>query len=166
MKSTFVQEDMAAISIPAEIAAELSSLAAQATRGVGGELVTVSLWRPDRQDLVRVFSNQPEIYRLGGISSELGADWVRKCVVEQVSFLAEDEDAINSDAFEHHDVLAGLGLSAAINAVITDAGEFLGCLNLLDRAGAYSPVNVAVANAHALKFATVMRALQALLPAE
>ncbi|MCO4253730.1 GAF domain-containing protein [Pseudarthrobacter cellobiosi] len=166
MKQPFVYEDIAAIRIPAQIAEELRSLAAEARQRLGGELVTVSLWRSDYQDLVRVFSNQPEIYRPGGISRELGADWVRKCVVEQVSFLAENEDTINSDAFENHDVLSALGLGAAINAVITDAGEFLGCLNLLDRAGAYSPADVAVADTYARKFAPVVQQLQTLLPAE
>ncbi|MET3708841.1 hypothetical protein ABIB17_003490 [Arthrobacter sp. UYEF6] len=166
MKQPFVHEDIAALRIPAQISAELCSLAAEAGQGVGGELVTVSLWRPDSQDLVRVFSNRPKVYRLGGISRELGADWVRKCVMEQVSFLAEDEDAINSDAFENHDVLAGLGLGAAINAVIAEEGDFLGCLNLLDRSGAFSPAHVAVADIYAREFAGVLRPLQAPLPAE
>jgi hypothetical protein len=82
------------------------------------------------------------MYPVGGISSELGADWVQRCVVRMESFIAADENGIKSDAFEHQDVLEQLGLEAAINAVIVKDAYFLGCLNLLSGKGSYDQRSV------------------------
>jgi hypothetical protein len=116
----------------------MESVADAAGRLVGGQLITVSFWRPATQDLVRVYSNMPRLYRRGGISSALGAEWMRRCVGQLELFLAEDKDAINSDAFEHQETLGALHLEAAVNAVAAKDGMFLGCLNLLGRRGSYT----------------------------
>jgi hypothetical protein len=153
------EEEYAEIPLPAAASAKLADIAASATADVGALLTTISLWRPGTRDLVRAFSTMPGLYRLGGISSELGEDWLQHCVVQQESFLAPDQGAIDSDAFEHQDVLGALHLGAAINAVIVHNGRFLGCLNLLDVAGAYSEPSVRRAEAYAEQLAEVLRAL-------
>ncbi|OOP61104.1 hypothetical protein BMF89_13965 [Arthrobacter sp. SRS-W-1-2016] len=153
------EEEYVEIPLPAAASAKLADIAASATADVGALLTTISLWRPGTRDLVRVFSTMPGLYRLGGISSELGEDWLQHCVVQQESFLASDQGAIDSDAFEHQDVLGALHLGAAINAVIVHNGRFLGCLNLLDVAGAYSEPSVRRAEAYAEQLAEVLRAL-------
>jgi hypothetical protein len=153
------EEEYAEIPLPTAAAAELADIAGSATADVGALLATVSLWRPDTQDLVRIYSNMPDLYRVGGISRELGEDWLQQCVVRQESFLAADEAAIGSDAFEHQDVLGALKLGAAVNAVIAVDGRFLGCLNLLDVAGAYSDSSVERADAYAARLAETLREL-------
>lgn len=115
------------------LAESLSSI----IQNLGATLVTVSLWRPATRDLVRVASSLPGVYRVGGISSGLGADWIERCVVKQQSYVADDAASMESEAFEHHDVLAALRLGAAINSVVTSDGVFLGCLNALGPAGAF-----------------------------
>ncbi|MBT2554512.1 hypothetical protein [Arthrobacter sp. ISL-5] len=137
-----VTESLAELAIPAGAALALESVAAASARRVGGRLITISLWRPSTRDLVRVYSNMPRLYRIGGISSALGADWTRRCVARLESFLAEDEDALDSDAFEHQDMLGALHLEAAINAVVARDGVFLGCLNLLGSKGSYTQRSV------------------------
>ncbi|MFF2296763.1 hypothetical protein [Arthrobacter sp. NPDC058127] len=153
------EEEYVEIPLSAGASAKLAGIAASATADVGAMLTTISLWRPGTRDLVRVFSTMPELYRVGGISSELGEDWLKRCVVTQESFLASDQGAIDSDAFEHQDVLGALNLSAAINAVVVHNGRFLGCLNLLDVAGAYSESSVRRAEAYAARLAETLRAL-------
>jgi hypothetical protein len=137
-----ITESLAELTVPAGAALALESVAGAAARLVGGRLITVSLWRPSTRDLVRVYSNMPRLYRVGGISSALGADWTHRCVVRLESFLAEDEDALGSDAFEHQDMLGALHLEAAINAVVARDGVFLGCLNLLGSKGSYTQRSV------------------------
>lgn len=153
------EEEYVEIPLSAGASARLADIAASATADVGAMLTTISLWRPGTRDLVRVFSTMPELYRVGGISSELGEDWLKRCVVTQESFLASDQGAIDSDAFEHQDVLGALNLSAAINAVVVHNGRFLGCLNLLDVAGAYSESSVRRAEAYAARLAETLRTL-------
>ncbi|WP_284756001.1 hypothetical protein [Arthrobacter sp. efr-133-R2A-120] len=153
------EEEYVEIPLSAGASARLADIAASATADVGAMLTTISLWRPGTRDLVRVFSTMPELYRVGGISSELSEDWLKRCVVTQESFLASDQGAIDSDAFEHQDVLGALNLSAAINAVVVHNGRFLGCLNLLDVAGAYSESSVRRAEAYAARLAETLRTL-------
>ena len=153
------EEEYVEIPLSAAASAKLADIAASVTADVGALLTTISLWRPETRDLVRVFTTMPELYRVGGISSELGEDWLQHCVVHQESFLASEQEAIDSDAFEHQDVLGALNLGAAINAVIVDNGRFLGCLNLLDVAGAYSEPSVRRAETYAAQLVEVLRAL-------
>jgi hypothetical protein len=137
-----ITEILLELAIPDQAALAPESAAGAAARLVGGRLITVSLWRPSTGDLVRVYSNMPRLYRIGGISSALGTDWTRTCVGQLESFLAEDEDALGSDAFEHQDMLGALHLEAAINAVVARDGAFLGCLNLLGAKGSYTQRSV------------------------
>jgi hypothetical protein len=154
------EEQYAEVPLPAAASARLADIASAVTADVGALLTTISLWRPVTQDLVRIYSTMPELYRVGGISRELGGDWLQQCVMRQESFLASDQAAIESDAFEHQDVLGALNLSAAVNAVIVDDGRFLGCLNLLDVAGAYSASSVESAEAYAARLAPILSVLQ------
>jgi hypothetical protein len=155
-----VPETIIEFTVPHPAALVLKTVAGTALRSVGGRLVTVSLWRPASQDLVRVYSNMPRIYRLGGISSALGAEWTRRCVGQLESFLAEDEHAINSDAFEHQDTLGALQLGAAVNAVVVKDGAFLGCLNLLASRGSYTEESVRAAATLTAELADVLTELR------
>ncbi|MEY9775528.1 hypothetical protein [Arthrobacter sp. MW3 TE3886] len=146
--------------IPRQAVLAMESVANAAFHLVGGRLITVSLWRPAMQDLVRVYSNMPEIYPVGGVSSALGAEWTRRCVGQLESFLAEDEHAINSDAFEHQDTLGALQLEAAVNAVVAKDGTFLGCLNLLGSRGSYTEQSVRDADNLAGQLADILTALR------
>lgn len=151
------EEEYVEIPLSAAASAKLADIAASVTADVGASLTTISLWRPATRDLVRIFSTMPELYRVGGISSELGEDWLQQCVERQESFLASDQSAIDSDAFEHQDVLGALNLGAAVNAVIVDDGRFLGCLNLLDAPGAYSESSLQRAEAYAAQLVETLR---------
>jgi hypothetical protein len=154
-----ISESIVELAIPSSAGLAMESVADAAGRLVGGRLITVSLWRPATQDLVRVYSNMPRVYRRGGISSALGAEWMRRCVGRLESFLAEDEDAINSDAFEHQDVLGALHLGAAVNAVVAKDGVFLGCLNVLGSRGPYTQRSVLEAENLAAGLVDVLREL-------
>lgn len=156
-----VHEEVAELAVSDDVAAELHDIAVEAAEVVGAQLVTVSLWRAGCSDLVRVYSSRPHVYQLGGISAGLGAAWVAQCVVEQRSFLGSDEDGLTTDAFEHQEVLAELNLTSAVNAVIIDDSQFLGCLNFLDASGVYTDVSVEQADVFARRLAPVLRRLSA-----
>jgi hypothetical protein len=155
-----ISETIIEFTVPRQAALAMESVANTALRLVGGQLITVSLWRPAMQDLVRIYSNMPRIYRVGGISSALGEEWTRRCVGQLESFLAEDEHAINSDAFEHQDVLSALHLDAAVNAAVAKDGAFLGCLNLLGSHGSYTQESVRDADTLAAGLADVLAELR------
>ncbi|MFG2106494.1 DMT family transporter [Micromonospora chersina] len=154
-----VDEDVVELAIPPAEAEALQAIVGRAVERVGARLATVSLWRPQTEDLVRVYTSMPGVYRPGGVSAELGDDWVRQCVVRQESYVAETPSDLESDAFEHQDTLAALRLGAAINAVVAADGRFLGCLNLLDSPGSYGAEDLAAADAAAHELADVLARL-------
>jgi len=156
-----VHEEVADLTVPPELAAALAAVAVEAADAVGAQLVTVSLWRPESADLVRVYSSRPHVYQLGGISAELDDAWIEQCLVGQRSFLAAGEVAFTAETAEHVGVLTVPNLTAAVNAVIVDAEGVLGCLNFLDAAGVYSEVSVEVADVFAARLAPVLRSLAA-----
>ncbi|WP_054010098.1 DMT family transporter [Arthrobacter sp. ERGS1:01] len=156
-----VVEDVIDLAIREEQANALSDAVAKAVEQVGARLATISLWRPATADLVRVYTSLPEIYRLGGISAELGEDWTQQCVVRLESFIAESPAELQTDAFEHHDTLAALRLGAGINAVIDQNGHFLGCLNLMDSPGSYTHEHLRTAQAIADGLAPVLAEISA-----
>ena len=151
-----VVEDIVELAIGSEQDAALHAAVTGAVERIGARLATISLWRPTSADLVRIYTSLPEIYRLGGISAELGAEWTQQCVVRLESFIAESPADLQSDAFEHHGTLAALRLGAGINAVIQQHGRFLGCLNLMDSPGSYSHEHLRVAEAIADGLAPIL----------
>jgi hypothetical protein len=155
-----ISETVVELNLPDSAGLTMESVADAAARSIGGRLITISLWRPATRDLVRVYSNMPRLYRPGGVSSALGADWTRRCVGQLESFLAEDKNTINSDAFEHQETLAALRLESAVNAVVVKAGVFLGCLNLLDSKGSYTSQSVSAAQHLAASLGDVLRSLE------
>nr|WP_256127726.1 DMT family transporter [Arthrobacter sp. SDTb3-6] len=142
-----VVEEVVALSLKQEQSDALRDAVRQAVDHIGARLATISLWRPARGDLIRVYSTLPDIYRFGGISAALGDDWSQQCVVRLESFIAESPAHLQTDAFEHHETLAALRLGAGINAVIQLNGRFLGCLNLMDSPGSYSKEDLTAASA-------------------
>ncbi len=153
-------EDVAVVPLSPDLAAQVSEIAIEAADAVGAQLVTVSLWRPEFDDLVRVYSSRPHVYRLGGISSELHPNWVEQCVIGQRSFLADDEVDGLSDGVERHGVLTAPNLTATVNAVIVDDAGFLGSLNFLDASGVYTSASVEAADVFAARLAPVLRRLE------
>lgn len=155
-----VSETVVELNLPERAVAAMASVADAAARSIGGRLITISLWRPVTKDLVRVYSNMPGVYRPGGISSALGADWTRRCVDQLESFLAEDESIINSDAFEHQETLGALRLESAVNVVVAKTDIFLGCLNLLDSKGSYTSQSVSAAQHLAAPLRDVLQSIE------
>lgn len=158
-----VHEEVAELTVPPDLATAMGEIATEAADAVGAQLVTISLWRPEFFDLVRVYSSRPHVYQVGGISADLGSDWVEQCAVERRSLLAADESGANTDAFGYQNALAALNLTAAINAVIADGSEFLGCLNFLDSSGVYTEASVAQADVFAARLAPLLRRVVASL---
>ena len=58
-------------------------------------------------------------------------------------------------------MLTELNLTSAVNAVIIDDSQFLGCLNFLDASGVYTDVSVEQADVFARRLAPVLRRLSA-----
>jgi hypothetical protein len=152
-------EDKAELHLPDDVTTQLHDIALEAADAVGAQLVTVSLWREESADLVRVYSSRPHVYQLGGISSELDPNWIEQCVSGQRSFLAAGEAGLATAPVEHHGVLTAANLTAAVNAVIVDDAGFLGCLNFLDASGVYTAESVEVADGFAARLAPVLRRL-------
>jgi len=156
-----VHEEVAELTIAPDAAASLSSIASEAADAVGAQLVTVSLWRSEFSDLVRVYSSRPHVYQLGGISADLGDDWIEQCVVGHRSYLGANEAIRAADSLEPQNVRSALNLTAAINAVIIDEWGFLGCLNFLDASSVYTEASVEIADAFAARLAPVLRRISA-----
>ena len=159
-----VREEIADLTVTADEVDHVHAIAVEAAGAVGAQLVTVSLWRAESADLVRVYSSRPHVYRVGGISADLSADWIQHCVFDQRSYLADEGGGIHADAFEHSDHLDSFELAAAVNAVVADDGDFLGCINFLDAAGTYSESSLTTADDFAHRLVPLLRQLRAEQP--
>ena len=150
-------EDVADLDLSEDVTSQLRRIAIEAADAVGAQLVTVSLWREEFDDLVRVYSSRPHVYQLGGVSSDLDTNWALQCVIRRQSLLSDDE----AGDFEHEGVLTAPNLTATVNAVIVDDAGFLGCMNFLDASGAYTEASVKQADVFAARLAPVLRRLSA-----
>ena len=111
---------------------------------VGHQLYTLLVLSPDGTEVQRIHSSNPEAYPLGGRKRMGPTPWGTHVLQEQRPWMCNDAEGIRW-AFPDHALIASLGLQSSVNVPVLYAGRTLGTLNILDRAGAYSPEAMDVA---------------------
>ena len=112
---------------------------------VGAKLFTLMAFDSSSQEGSRIYTNMPDAYPLFGNKPLPEGAWTEKVIGAQEIFVANDIDAI-AEVFADHEKIQSLGCGCVINVPVVTAGNLLGTINCLDRAGTYTPEKVADAS--------------------
>lgn len=125
------------------------ALDAALARHVGHRLLT--LLCTDGDEVARVYSNMPDVYPVFGRKPMGVTPWGDLVLRRQLPFLGRDREAIKW-AFFDHELIASIGLNAAINIPVVYDGETIGTINLLHEEFFYEETHVEIAR----KFAPLL----------
>jgi hypothetical protein len=107
----------------------------------GHRLLTVMRYRPETDEVERVYTTDATSYPVGGRKLKRDTAWSRQVLGAGEPYFANDERGIRA-AFDDADKILALGLGAVINVPVRQAGRVVGTLNFLREAGGYSPADV------------------------
>lgn len=110
----------------------------------GHRLYTLLTVTADGTEVERIHTSDPAAYPLQGRKRMGPTPWGAHVLKGQRPWMCNDVDGIRW-AFPDHALIEGLGLASCINVPVLYAGRTLGTLNILDRAGAYTPEHMDVA---------------------
>lgn len=110
----------------------------------GHRLYTLLTVTPDGTEVERIHSSNPAAFPLQGRKRMGPTPWGAHVLKGRRPWMCNDAEGIRW-AFPDHELIASLGFESSINVPVLYAGRTLGTLNILDRAGAYSPEKMDIA---------------------
>ena len=107
----------------------------------GHILFTVLLHHPRQRESERFYTNMPEAYPIGGRKPVTDSPWMQRVVHGGQPYIGRTRDDIR-DVFFDYELIWSLGCESVLNMPVRWAGETLGTLNLLHRAGHYTEADL------------------------
>ena len=107
----------------------------------GTILFTVLIHHPGLGRNERFYSNQPGLYPVGGSKPVTDSAWMRQVIGEGRPYIGRTRDDIRT-AFFDYELIWSLGCESVLNMPVRWAGQTVGTLNLLHRAGFYTENHV------------------------
>jgi hypothetical protein len=137
---------VAAISEAREPDAVWRALDELADAVVGHTLFTVTTVDEPAGLVRRAYSNRPDEYATSGTKPLRGntGDWFATVFENRRTFVANTIEDI-AKVFPDHELIASLGCGSVVNLPIVLEGELVATINLLHKAGYYTPERVTVA---------------------
>lgn len=130
-----------------DVKAEADAVFAALHRRLPVKLFTVTVHDPDAALARRAYTSHPVEYPVSGTKPVTRDPWHAVVIEGRKSFVANTPEGY-SGLFPDHAVIAALGCGSVINVpVIRDDGAVVATVNLLDRAGYFTPDKVAEAEA-------------------
>jgi GAF domain-containing protein len=105
---------------------------------IGHRLFTIMRFDAERAEVERLYSNMPDVYRVGGRKKKADTDWANQILRDKKVYRANDAAGIRA-AFDDHTTILGLGLESVLNIPVVFEGRCIGTMNLLHEAGWYRP---------------------------
>ena len=133
---------LAAMAEPDQPQALFVALETMVRDTVGARLFTVTLTDPQAGEVWRAYSSDPVAYPLSGRKPLTDDRWSEIVMVGHEPFVANSLAEI-AELFPDHELIGALGCGSVVNVPVVFAGAVIGTLNLLDRAGHYTPERVA-----------------------
>ena len=112
----------------------------------GARLFTVTVLDRKAGVARRAYSSHPVAYPVTGTKPIGDSPWTARVVGRSETFVA-NETAGFSRYFSDHALINALGCEAAMNIPVSDGGLVVGTVNILDRAGHFTPDRVATLTA-------------------
>lgn len=122
------------------------ALCALAVEVVGVKLFTVMVFDAASGMAQRKYSNMPDAYPVSGSKPANRTHWSQVVMEERSIFVANDYDGIRGVFFDH-ELIRSLGCESVINVPVEAAGEVIGTINCLHKAGHYTEARVRAAEA-------------------
>ena len=126
---------------------------------IGHKLFTILLVAANREDTVRVYSDNLDAYPINRIKRMGVTPWGSQVIHACKSYIGRNDDDIRW-AFPDHALIKSLGLSSALSMPIVYKGQCLAVLNLQDEANWYRDDHVAIAESACPFLIPAMLALQ------
>ena len=142
-QTRFIAELRDATNLPLDAYRALETLSVAL---VGAKLFTVMVRNEKMGWSQRAYSSMPDAYPVSGTKPINRSHWSQIVVEEKRTFVANDIEAIAA-VFPDWELIRSLGCESVINVPIFIAGEMLGTVNLLHKAGYYTEDRVATSEA-------------------
>jgi GAF domain-containing protein len=113
---------------------------------VGAKLFTVMLIDAQSGLARRIHTNDPDAYPVAGAKPLSIGPWSRRVIDARQLFVANDIAGI-AEVFPDHELICSLGCESVVNVPVVFADQVIGTVNMLDRAGYYTPERVAAIEA-------------------
>ena len=126
---------------------------------VGARLFTVMAVDVERGTARRLYTNLPGAYAEGGEKPISPGPWFDRVLLMRDIFVANTHEEIAA-VFPDAEQIRAAGCESCINIPVEVGGVVLGTLNLLHRAGYYTPERVTAAEALKLAGAVTLLALR------
>jgi GAF domain-containing protein len=107
----------------------------------GHILFTVLVHHPRQRESERFYTNMPDAYPVGGRKPVTDSAWMQQVVHGGRPYIGRTRADIR-DVFYDYELIWSLGCESVLNVPVRWAGETLGTLNLLHRAGHYTEAHV------------------------
>jgi len=114
------------------------SLEKLSSETIGHRLFTVMRFDSDRSEVLRIHTNMPAAYPVGGRKPKQATAWTKHVLTEMKVFRGGQPADIVT-AFDDHETILGLGLGSVLNIPVVFKGRCVGTMNLLHQAGWYKP---------------------------
>ena len=108
----------------------------------GHILFTILVHHPGLRQNERFYSNMPDAYPVGGSKPITESPWMRQVIHAGQPYIGRTRDDIK-DVFFDYELIWSLGCESVLNMPVRWAGQTLGTLNLLHRAGFYGEQHLA-----------------------
>ena len=125
---------------PDQPAATFRALDAALAETPGHILFTVLVHHPGLKQSERFYSNKPAEYPVGGRKPVTDSPWMKRVIFGGEPYVGRTREDIR-DVFFDHELIWSLGCESVLNLPVRWAGQTLGTLNLLHRAGHYADVD-------------------------
>lgn len=120
---------------PPRIFRALDELSGEA---IGHRLFTIMRFDPAQSEVERLYSNMPDVYRVGGRKKKKDTAWSDHILRDKKVYRANNAAGIRA-AFDDSTTILGLGLESVLNIPVVFEGRCVGTMNLLHEAGWYQP---------------------------
>ncbi|WP_231704140.1 GAF domain-containing protein [Cochlodiniinecator piscidefendens] len=124
----------------------LQAFEALLQQNVGARLFTLTTVDPKTMEYARFYSNMPDAYPVYGRKPADTSDWSNQVLRDRKTFVANSIEEI-AVLLPDYALIQSLGCESIVNIPVEVAGRVIGTVNLLDKAGFYTPEKVARANA-------------------
>ena len=164
--SEFHQEDLdaliATLKRPHEPADLMRQVAEMLQQRIGHKLFTILLVGANREDTMRVYSDNLEAYPVNRVKRMGVTPWGSQVIHGCQTYIGKNDDDIRW-AFPDHELIKSLGLSSALSVPIVYNGQCLAVLNLQHEANWYRDEHVAIAESVTPFLIPAMLTLQSFL---
>ena len=150
---------IATLKKPHEPADLMRQLADMLQKQIGHKLFTILLVGANREDTVRVYSDNLDAYPVNRVKRMGVTPWGSQVIHGCKTYIAKNDDDIRW-AFPDHELIKSLGLSSALSVPIVYKGQCLAVLNLQHQAMWYRNEHVVIAESFTPFLIPAMLALQ------